>query len=80
MIKVQGYNVIGKVNSSATLGGKASIGSYPTYHGDYEIDPSFTDDITLETTNKRMADDVTIFKVPYHEEENEFGTTCVIGG
>lgn len=49
------------------------------YDGLYEVIPlAFTDQI-LETKNKLMTDDITVFKVPYHETSNLFeGKTVYI--
>lgn len=40
------------------------------YDGDYEVTPK-TYGQTLETANKKMADDVTINAIPYFETSNE---------
>lgn len=59
----------------------SSGGSYPKYEGDYEVTPSMSEDITLETANKLMQDDVTVLKVPRYDVANEAGgTTVIIGG
>ena len=56
-----------------------STETHETYFGPYEVIPlAFTDQI-LETNNKIMTDDVTVFKVPYHETSNLFdGKTAYI--
>lgn len=49
------------------------------YSGDYEVTPNF-DTQTLETENKLMTDDVTVFPIPVHRTTNPYGTTVYIGG
>ena len=51
----------------------------PMYDGDYQVTPKVSE-IILPTKNKSMADDVTIFQIPYHEAENPSGgITATIG-
>lgn len=50
----------------------------PDYKGPYSVTPKTTE-IVLETKNKSMRDDVTVFQVPYAEVPNTDGTTVVIG-
>ena len=58
-----------------------SGGSFPKYEGDYEVTPSLSEDITLETAKKLMTDDVTVHKVPRYDVENTAGgITVYIGG
>lgn len=69
-------------NDSESLCGELSYGiNADDYSGSYTVIPSLYDDIVLETSNKRMVDDVTVKKVPSYETSNEFGgTTFYIGG
>ena len=49
------------------------------YGGPYEVTPKAWDVQILETEGKLMADDVTVFKVPYYETVNLFdGKTAYI--
>lgn len=49
------------------------------YGGPYEVTPKAWDAQVLETEGKLMADDVTVFKVPYYETINLFdGKTAYI--
>ncbi len=58
-----------------------SGGSYPTYEGEYEVTPSLSEEIKLETAKKLMTDDVTVKKVPRYDVSNEAGgKTVYIGG
>lgn len=70
----------GTLVSSNELSGALSkeSSSYPVYNGDYEVTPS-SEAQTLYTTNKVMADDVSIKKIPYFETSNEYGKTIYIG-
>lgn len=49
------------------------------YYGEYEVTPDFYTQ-TLETENKHMTDDVTVFPIPVHRTTNPYGTTVYIGG
>lgn len=54
-------------------------GSYPDYTGAYEITPT-TEEQTLETRRRVMADNVTVHEIPYYETTNESGGYTVIIG
>lgn len=50
------------------------------YEGPYEVIPK-TESIILETRNKLMDDDVTVYEIPYAEVSNlAGGKTATIGG
>lgn len=49
-----------------------------TYTGEYVVTPSASEQIVLNTSGKRMADDVTVREVPYYEVSNESGKTVYI--
>ena len=51
---------------------------YDPYRGPYEVTPLAHRETILETKDKNMADDVTVFEIPYHEVSNEHGTTVTI--
>lgn len=71
-----------RVFSDATLHGHISLPksvSGEAFLGPYEVIPSTTDDIILETKRKTMTDDVTVFKIPYYETMNTSGYTVYIG-
>lgn len=56
-------------------------GDYQKYTGEYEVTPSLSEDITLDTAHKVMTDDVTVRKVPQYEIINDAGgNTLIIGG
>lgn len=70
-------------SSGGTLIGviEQSGGSYPKYEGDYEVTPSMSNNITLDTSNKILRDDITVKKVSQLEVDNTSGgTTLIIGG
>lgn len=49
------------------------------YDGPYEVTPKAWEEQVLETEGKLMADDVTVFRVPYYETINLFdGKTAYI--
>lgn len=60
--------------------GYARTKPLPWYEGEYEVTPKW-EDITLETKQRSMRDDVTVTEIPYLEVENpQGGVTVVIGG
>lgn len=59
--------------------GISGDGRLPDYNGPYEVTPRKVQQV-LETTNKSMVDDVTIFAIPYAEVTNlGGGLTATIG-
>lgn len=49
------------------------------YDGPYEVTPKAWEEQALQTEGKLMADDVTVFRVPYYETSNLFdGKTAYI--
>lgn len=61
------------------VGQTVRTGSAERYRGDYEVTPDFNTQI-LETTEKLMLDDVTVYPIPVHRTTNPYGTTVYIGG
>lgn len=76
-------NLIGKLNpSNNVLKGKLT---YPDsviiddYEGPYEVTPIF-ENITLNTMGLKNTQNITVYSIPYSEEENEYGgLTITIG-
>lgn len=63
---------------SGTLTIPSAVG-VEVYGGPYEVTPKAWDAQVLETEGKLMADDVTVFRVPYYETSNLFdGKTAYI--
>lgn len=55
-------------------------GSGEPYQGDYNITPSLSSDIELETAGKTLAENITVFKIPQTRPDNEAGgQTLIIG-
>ena len=52
----------------------------PNYEGEYIVTPQPFNDEILETAGFRMAEDVTVLKIPYYQTSNETGYTIYIGG
>ena len=52
-------------------------GHWSPYEGAYSVIPKVYQQI-LETKNKLMSDDVTIYEIPYTEVSNLVGTTVII--
>ena len=50
----------------------------PTYTGAYEVTPLAHSAVVLETEGLKMTDDVTVFKIPYYDTSNPYGTTVYI--
>lgn len=61
-----------------TVEGGAS-GKLPYYKGEYEITPKVTEQI-LETKNKSMKEDITVFQIPYSSVINPSGGQTVTIG
>ena len=75
--KISGaLNGIGSVIGTIAMGGCSDI---EVYGGDYEVLPSASDDVVLNTDGKKMKRDVTVFKIPYYETANLYGDTAYIG-
>lgn len=74
--------LIGAVKSKSRITGKIQIGgALPHYDGVYDITPSVDADITLETAQKVMERNLTVFKIPYAKTTNNSGgLTVSIGG
>ena len=49
------------------------------YTGAYDVDPQFIEQ-TLDTKDKRMADDVTVRPIEVQRVSNDYGKTVYIGG
>lgn len=53
-----------------SIGAEYSMTGGDPYEGAYEVTPKAWTEQTLPTKNKIMADDVTVFKIPYYETSN----------
>lgn len=62
----------------ASIGAAYMMGNAVLYDGAYEVTPKALIDQTLETAQKLMERDVTVFKVPYYQTSNEHGDTVYI--
>lgn len=49
------------------------------YQGPYQAVPE-TEPMRLETKDRYLTEDITIFRIPYWETANQNGTTVYIGG
>lgn len=68
-----------KTRARANIGA-ISIEELPKYAGEYIVNPSDTNDQTLETAAKFVDADITVKKIPYAELQNTSnGTTVIIG-
>lgn len=73
----------GKLSGEHRLKGTISIGAgvekdVPIYDGEYEVTPKVYGQ-SLETTGKKMLNDVVIRSIPYYETSNPWGNTVYIG-
>lgn len=74
-ISISSNNMGLDINITDGAGGKL-----PTYEGDYQVTPKPFIEQVLETKNKSMVDNVTVFEIPYSEVTNpEGGKTVNIG-
>lgn len=72
----------GHIKTDATLSASViapMLIGLETYTGPYEVYPEVTEQ-HFETIDKRMADNLTVTAIPYHEVSNEHGETVIIGG
>lgn len=75
-------NITGTIHSGTRMTG-LFIGMtdepIPTaYSGDYVVTPLAFEQTVLDTSGKKMADDVTVLEVPYYEVSNTSGKTVYI--
>lgn len=54
-------------------------GDFPDYEGEYEITPKITEQV-LETKNKSLLDNITVFQIPYASVSNPSGGNTVTIG
>ena len=73
----------GRIDAKGKMSGKvksAETKPLPWYEGEYELTPIW-EDVTLETKQKSMSDNVTMQAIPYAEVDNPSGgVTVIIGG
>lgn len=73
----------GTIAAKGKMSGKvktAETKPLPYYEGEYELTPIW-EDVTLETKQKSMSDNVTMQAIPYAEVDNPSGgVTVIIGG
>lgn len=63
-----------------TIKNHAGGASYDEYKGSYDVTPDAHNAVVLETKDKLMMDDVTVFKIPVWEVSNpQNGQTIYIG-
>jgi len=72
------------MDQEEVLVGRISIAGLPVYvnelyTGPYEVTPKPYDVQTLQTINKTLQNNVTVFTIPYYEVSNTSGKTCYIG-
>ena len=73
--------VTGTLSSALALSATLTVPSAAgivAYDGAYEVVPKAYEEQTLPTEGKLMADDVTVFRVPYFETSNVSGETVYI--
>lgn len=73
--------LVGRISGEGALVGRVSIASgYDDYKGKYNVTPKAVIQ-TLNTRNKRLANDVVVNEIPFYETDNLFGGQTVnIGG
>ena len=72
--------IIGSLSANISIGGTVTVPNIvetPTYEGDYEITPLAYYDVVLPVKGYKMAEDVTVSKVPYYETSNIFNGKTV---
>ena len=71
------------MDQEEVLVGRLSIAGLPVYvnelyQGPYEVTPKAYEAQVLQTINKTLQNNVTVFKVPYYEVSNLSGKTVYI--
>lgn len=61
------------------LGTIINVGDFPVYDGSYQITPKVSEQV-LETKNKSLLDDITVFQIPYAAVSNPSGGETVTIG
>lgn len=79
-IKVDG-NLFGCISSEVALRGSLSMPvGYKDYEGPYTVVPKVSPQ-SLNTSDRHLANDVTVEAIPYYEVSNQQnGKTIIIGG
>ena len=72
-------SVIEKFDIELEIGTIISQGEFPEYEGDYKITPKVTEQV-LETKNKSLLDNITVFQIPYASVSNPSGGNTVTIG
>ena len=75
-------SVTGSVRSKVIMSASViapTLINLPAYLGPYDVIPEVTE-LSFETADKRMTDDMCVQAIPYHEVDNNYGTTVIIGG
>ena len=80
-----GASLRGDVAAEATLTAAIAAAeradTTPTYEGEYTVVSQLEADTTMQTKGKKMAQDVTVLKIPQHAVSNEAGgITLILGG
>lgn len=73
--------LVGTLSSVGGLRGTLSLGegTTPPYTGDYEVTPTFSEQMLL-TKGKSMHDDVTVHQIPVVRTSNPYGGQTVLIG
>ena len=70
--------VTGKLSPQGQLTGKLNLQkTYPQYTGEYFVLPKAHQAQILETANKLVVQNITVYEVPYEETHNESGGSTV---
>ncbi len=65
-----------QIHTLKSVGNGAGGGQH--YDGPYEVTPKADRATVLETEGKLMDDNVTVLRVPYHVNSNQYGKTAYI--
>lgn len=80
ILTLQG-SLVGSLTRRQSLNGVLSIpqtADAAIYDGEYQVTPKAYNSQVLQTQNKLMTDNVTVFEVPYYETSNLYGDTVYI--
>lgn len=72
-------NDVESLDIELELGTIINVGDFPIYEGSYNVTPKVSEQV-LETKNKSLLDDITVFEIPYASVSNPSGGQTVTIG
>lgn len=77
-------SISGEIGKTLTVSGGITAGTFvpaiPVYEGVYQVSPLASLDIVLETSGKRLQDNIIVNQIPYYQATNDSGGYTVTIG